>query len=249
MTSAFDEAALRHWLVDYLVTNIGCSPEEIDLDALVNDLGVGSRDAVVLSGELSELLGRTVSPVEFWQYPTINALAQVPDRRLSRVRRRRTGRAPTAIDGRADRGHRAGLPVSRRTIRRRRTRSGTSWPRAAPRCARCPPDRWAPFDDGSPEAAAALAGTTRWGSFLRDVDAFDAEFFEISPREAAKMDPQQRLLLEVAREALEHAGIPADSLRRFADRRVRRRLPGRVRLPGVQRPRPASTPGPAPAAR
>ena len=76
MTAAFDEAALRHWLVDYLVTNIGCSPDEIDFDASMNDLGVGSSDAVVLSGELSELLGRPVSPVEFWQYPTINALAR-----------------------------------------------------------------------------------------------------------------------------------------------------------------------------
>ncbi|MGH3524606.1 MAG: acyl carrier protein, partial [Mycobacterium sp.] len=59
-----DEAALRHWLADYLVTNIGCSPDDIDFEAPMNDLGVGSRDAVVLSGELSELLGRPVSPVE-----------------------------------------------------------------------------------------------------------------------------------------------------------------------------------------
>ena len=76
MTAAFDEDAIRNWLVDYLVTNIGCSPDEIDLDAPLSDLAVGSSDAVVLTGELSELLGRTVSPVEFWQYPTINTLAK-----------------------------------------------------------------------------------------------------------------------------------------------------------------------------
>ena len=95
-----------------------------------------------------------------------------------------------------------------------------------------PPDRWASFDDGSPEGAAALAGTTRWGSFLSEVDAFDAEFFEISPREAARMDPQQRLLLEVAHEALEHAGIPAGFAAADADGGVRRRVPGRIRISG-----------------
>ena len=76
MTAAFDETALRQWLVDYLVTNIGCSPDEIDFDASLNDLAVGSADAVVLSGELSELLGRPVSPVEFWEHPTIAVLAR-----------------------------------------------------------------------------------------------------------------------------------------------------------------------------
>ncbi|MFJ9908256.1 SDR family NAD(P)-dependent oxidoreductase [Streptomyces sp. NPDC101152] len=50
------------------------------------------------------------------------------------------------------------------------------------------------------------------GSFLDDVEAFDADYFGITPREAEVMDPQQRLLLEVACEALDHAGRPAHSI-------------------------------------
>lgn len=48
---------------------------------------------------------------------------------------------------------------------------------------------------------------------IGDVSGFDAGFFGISPREAALMDPQQRLLLEMSWEAVEHAGIPASTLR------------------------------------
>ena len=211
MTAAFDEAAIRHWLVDYLVTNIGCSPDEIDLGASMHDLGVGSRDAVVLTGELSELLGRTVSPVEFWQYPTINALARFltggEPESVAEVMASERGSMdePIAVIGLGCRfpGDIHGPESLWQFLSEGRSAVGE-----------VPADRWAWFDDGSPEGAAALAGTTRWGSFLSEVDAFDAEFFEISPREAAKMDPQQRLLLEVAHEALEHAGIPADSLPR-----------------------------------
>ncbi|MGP3965615.1 SDR family NAD(P)-dependent oxidoreductase, partial [Nonomuraea sp. 3N208] len=51
------------------------------------------------------------------------------------------------------------------------------------------------------------------GGFVTGIAEFDAEFFGISPNEAAMMDPQQRLLMELSWEALEDAGIVPSSLR------------------------------------
>ena len=63
------------------------------------------------------------------------------------------------------------------------------------------------FPDETPVHPAS-----RYGSFLRGIDQFDAEFFRISPVEAESLDPQQRLLLEVSWEALEDAGIAPERL-------------------------------------
>jgi phthiocerol/phenolphthiocerol synthesis type-I polyketide synthase A len=212
-TSIGGQADLRHWLLDYLVTNVGCRPDEVDPDLSLADLGVSSRDAVVLSGVLTELLGKTISPVDFWEHSTINALAAyltapAPEPESEKALKRPAQSSledPIAVIGMGCRfpGGISGPEALWQFLCDRRSAIGL-----------VPDERWELFDDGSPEVKALLARTTRWGSFMDDIDAFDAEFFEISPSEAEKMDPQQRLLLEVAWEALEHAGIPPNSLRR-----------------------------------
>ena len=75
-----------------------------------------------------------------------------------------------------------------------------------------PGERW-PVDvfyDPDPDAPGKMA--VRWGAFLDDFDKFDAIFFGITPREAARMDPQQRQLLEVAWESLEDAAVIPERL-------------------------------------
>nr|MDT0659518.1 beta-ketoacyl synthase N-terminal-like domain-containing protein [Micromonospora sp. DSM 115978] len=71
-----------------------------------------------------------------------------------------------------------------------------------------PADRWE-----TPARSDGAAPYGPRGGFLESpVDAFDAAAFGISPREARSMDPQQRVLLEVSWEALEDAGIKAETL-------------------------------------
>ncbi|MEU6831238.1 SDR family NAD(P)-dependent oxidoreductase [Nocardia beijingensis] len=64
-----------------------------------------------------------------------------------------------------------------------------------------PESRW-PVADSAPRRARRRAGL-----LAGPIDAMDAEFFGIAPREAASMDPQQRLILEVAWAAMEDAAL------------------------------------------
>ncbi|WP_174185428.1 beta-ketoacyl synthase N-terminal-like domain-containing protein [Nocardia barduliensis] len=76
-----------------------------------------------------------------------------------------------------------------------------------------PPGRWSGDYRGSDRATAGKTVSVA-GGYLADVAGFDAEFFGITPREAADMDPQQRLALELAWEAFEDAGIRPDRVPR-----------------------------------
>jgi len=51
------------------------------------------------------------------------------------------------------------------------------------------------------------------GTHIKDIDLFDADFFDITARDATLLDPQHRLMLECAWETLEHAGYAPESYR------------------------------------
>src|SRR5688572_15801552 len=78
--------------------------------------------------------------------------------------------------------------------------------------AETPPDRWNVAAHYHPARDVPGKTYSRWGGYVADPAAFDAAFFGLTPREAARMDPQQRWLLETAWEALQDAGYPLADL-------------------------------------
>ncbi|ONI80081.1 hypothetical protein ALI22I_42380 [Saccharothrix sp. ALI-22-I] len=204
------EAGLRDWLVANIADTVGLAPEHVDVDRPLVELGLSSRDAVVLAGALGEVTGLDLPVSALWQHPTVARLARHLSDRTSGASDQtevpvRSGLSAPGPD-RADAGEAIAViglgcrlpggvhgPDEFWSL----LRDGRDAVRAAPL------ERWDAMPDGAP----------RWGGFLDDITGFDAEFFGITPHEAASMDPQQRLVLEVVQESLQHAAVSSDSLR------------------------------------
>ena len=50
------------------------------------------------------------------------------------------------------------------------------------------------------------------GGYLKNIDLFDAPFFDLTRIETESLDPQQRILLELTQEAIENAGLNTQTL-------------------------------------
>lgn len=210
------ELELVAWLRDAIADVLDLEPDAVDPDRPLTELGLSSRDAVGLVGDLEDHLDRDLDATLVWKTPTITLLA----RRLVHGDDAVPAAAPSpaampadAADDDGDRIAVVGLGC--------RLPGGTHGPQAlwdllldgTDATGEVPEGRWEQFTPADPAAQALVDATQRRGGFLDDVAGFDAEFFGITPREAELMDPQQRMLLEVAHEALVHAGIAPSSLR------------------------------------
>ncbi|MBI2838244.1 MAG: SDR family NAD(P)-dependent oxidoreductase [Acidobacteria bacterium] len=196
-------ADIRAWLVAQLSERLGVPSSEIDNQQPFASYGLSSTEAVVLSGELEDWLGRRLQPTLVWEYPTIEALAgylaeglECPDRAVKDDVGPRMTAEPIAVIGLGCRFPGGEDPESFWELLRDGVDAITE----------VPVQRWNSSDFYDSDPAARGKMNTRYGGFLEEVDQFDPHFFSISPREAARMDPQQRLLLEVAWEALENSG-------------------------------------------
>jgi phthiocerol/phenolphthiocerol synthesis type-I polyketide synthase D len=206
-------AEIRSLLRRLVADLCGVPAEELDGERPLTEYGLTSRQAVGLSGRLEELLDTPLPATLVWENPSIEQL----------VRSLAPGNPPEQT-GAAPAGEGDGEPAGAEAVAvigiGCRLPGGVQGPDAfwegllagTDAVRQVPEERWRHVDDGTPETAAVLARTTRWGAFLDDVEGFDADFFGIEPAEADVMDPQQRLLLEVGCEALDHAGIPLPSL-------------------------------------
>ncbi|QGU05713.1 polyketide synthase Pks13 [Corynebacterium comes] len=206
---------LRGWLRAWVVEVSGLSPEEVTDTKPMENFGLSSRDAVILSGELENLLGVQLDATIAYEYPTIQALAQrlvegePVSRERTRPRARHSGGAAQtpgthdiAIIGMGGRFPGADT-LEEYWSMLVEGRDGTG---------ELPIGRWSEYS-GEEVMSAKMAEQSLTGGYLTDLSSFDAEFFGLSPLEAANMDPQQRIMLEVTWEALENAHVAPNTLR------------------------------------
>ena len=154
-----------------------------------SEYGLGSLEAVRLSGDCGKRFGVALAPTAFYDYPSIGQLAR------HMLEGSNSAPAPAAAPVDADAVVVVGLACR--------------FPGA--------PDAqafWRLLGDGAcaTTTRSSEQGAARQGGFIDDVSSFDHEFFAISPREAACLDPQQRIALETSWHALEDAGIVPESL-------------------------------------
>ncbi|ORV08420.1 polyketide synthase Pks13 [Mycobacterium celatum] len=207
-------AEVRQWLREWVAKATGRSPDAVDEATPLVELGLSSRDAVAMAADIEDRTGVTVSIAAAFEHPTIESLATwivegdpedttAGDDDVDWTRSGPVERVDIAVVGLATR-----FPGDMNTPEETwqallEGRDGIT---------DLPEGRWSEFME-EPRIAERVKKARTRGGYLKDIKGFDSEFFALSKTEADNIDPQQRMALELTWEALEHARIPASSLR------------------------------------
>ena len=206
---------LREWMRGWVCRATGLDLSKVTDDRSLEEYGLSSRDAVSLSADLEDLIGRPLDATVAYQHPTIATLADYvvngpveadEPTDLHTFRERGAGMEfDVAVIGFATR-----FPGGADTLESTWELLASGRDATGPR----PATRWSEWA-GDAYVQQVLSEAPDRGGWLDDSEVrdFDAEFFGMSPREAEMVDPQQRLALELTWEALENAHMPASDLK------------------------------------
>ncbi|RDI61707.1 polyketide synthase Pks13 [Nocardia pseudobrasiliensis] len=210
-------AELREWLRRWVAEATGQPIEQITVDRPMEEFGLASRDALALGGDIEDLTGVVLNATVVYQHPTIASLSE----------RIINGEPEIAEESSDDEFYTAGYrpgeahDVAIVGLSTRLPGAGdtpeSTWEFLINRgdgIRERPEGRWSEFT-ADPQVAEVVDKANTKGGYLDQevLKNFDAEFFAMSPIEVERIDPQQRLVLELTWEALEHARIPASSLK------------------------------------
>ena len=183
---------IESWILSRLANHIYADLDSLNPDTRFAEVGLSSKDALILVGELQDHLAIALPETLPWDYPTVREMAIHLSGLLG-------GATEQALQGSvADAGGPAKATEPVAIIGMACTFPG------APDAAAL----WILLEaTGDGLAVPGRDAPGRAQGLLPGIDRFDAGFFAVSDAEAPFVDPQQRLLLETAWTALEDAAI------------------------------------------
>lgn len=220
-------------LIEILSKHAKIKPEMIEPEEPLEKIGIDSLMIINLNREIEKIFGE-ISRTLFFEYSTIAALTEYFVQNHAETLRKFFNSEGTEGNGQREayprKARRRFLGTDSRTGNREKAENfsqdsiaiiGISgrYPMAenleefwenlknGRDCVtEVPPERWNVKKYYHPDKERKDKIYTKWGGFIKDVDKFDALFFNVSPREAENMDPQERIFLETAWHTFEDAG-------------------------------------------
>jgi len=197
-----DQTSILAILQDFIGEDIS---ENSDVEFI--DLGLDSITITKFAFSLKEALGVNISPSDIYNYPTIKKLSayiQTMNKTVRHNRNYEKNKNSTSDIG----------VIGMSGVFPDAGNINQFWENL---CAgkdsvtEIPKERWSLSGFYDVEQGKHKYSNSKWGAFLQDIESFDADFFNISDKEAVMMDPQQRICLRESYNALIDSGYDKNS--------------------------------------
>ncbi|HHL32507.1 MAG TPA: acyltransferase domain-containing protein, partial [Oceanospirillales bacterium] len=194
---------LRNWLISQIAQMLDIAITSIDPSRPFSSYGMGSIEAIRLSGLLNDEIGKEIPATIAYDYPSIDKLVEYiyGDQEEIKTNVESETLEPIAVIS-ADCHFPAAKNIEEFWELIIDGKAGIS---------EVPENRWRIDDFYCPDAGIGKMNS-KYGGFIADIDLFDNDFFEISAEEVRMLDPQQRLLLEISWRTLERANLAPNKL-------------------------------------